>query len=242
RMVYLFDSPLAVRRFLSAVWIVLILNCLGIAQSTNATLSGTITDPTGAAVPGALVTAQNVRTGVAVKTSSNSAGVYQFASLQPGIYRVITEKNGFQKLVYKEVLLEISAQVSLNFQLEIGITADTIEVSANDRTGLGAVSTSAGGVITGDMVRELPRPDRDALELVFTQPGVFADNVNGSRKGSVYITRDGINIQDSRQDGGLTNVHLFNSVDLIQEVRVVSSPADAEYGRGSGQVQLITRS
>ncbi len=211
-------------------------------QSTNAALTGTVTDANKATVPAATVTAQNTATGVTFTTATNEAGIYTFPSLQPGTYRVMAEKTGFKKFVYNEVTLELSARVTVDFALEIGaLTENAVEVSAAVDTRLAIGSNSVGGVISGQKVKDLPLPGRDALGLVLTQGGLVGDNFSGARIGTLNISRDGVNVQDQRINVGLATT-IFTSVDLVQEVRVVTSPADAEFGRGSGQVQLITRS
>src|SRR5215216_978082 len=212
-----------------------------IAQSTNAGLTGTVTDPTGAAIEDAVITARNVRTGVAQDIKTNGQGVYQFLSLQPGVYEVTVEKPGFKKFTYNEVTLEVAAKATLDFQLETGIVTETVSVNAGDTAALNRESTSVTGVITQKMVTDLPLPGRNALDLVLTQGGLLGDNFGGQRIGSLNITRDGIDVMDRRINSGVFST-VFNSVDLIQEVRVVTSPADAEFGRGSAFVQLITRS
>jgi hypothetical protein len=212
------------------------------AQSTNAALTGTVADTSQAVVPSAVVTAQNTLTGVTLTSTTNESGVYNFPSLQPGKYRVTAEKDGFKKLSYTDVTLELSDRVTLNFTLEVGaITSDVVEVNAALDTRLAIGNNSVGGVISGQKVQELPLPNRDALGLVLTQSGIIGSNFSGARIGTLNISRDGVNIQDQRINVGLTST-VFTSVDLVQEVRVVTSPADAEFGRGSGQVQMITRS
>lgn len=212
------------------------------AQSTNAALTGIVSDVSSAVVPGAKVTLQNVLTGVTLSAIANDAGVYNFPSVQPGKYRVTAEKDGFKKLAYTDVTLELSDRVTLNFALEVGaLNAEVVEVNAALDTRLAIGNNSVGGVINGQKVQELPLPGRNALGLVLTQAGIIGDNFSGARIGTLNISRDGVNVQDQRINVGLDST-VFTSVDLIQEVRVVTSPADAEFGRGSGQVQMITRS
>jgi hypothetical protein len=216
-------------------------------QGTNASLSGTVTDPTRAVIPGVHVTAENVRTGVAATALTNEAGVFSFPSIQPGVYRVSGELPGFRKVVYNEVLLEVGARVNLNLQLEVAAAAQTVEVTAAVDTALALGTSSIGGMITGQKVQELPLPARNALDLVQTQAGVVTGesgtsaSIAGTRIGSLNVTRDGINVMEQHINQGINSV-IYNSVDLVQEVRVITSPADAEYGRGTGQVQILTRS
>jgi hypothetical protein len=225
-----------------ALAFLLLFPAAGLAQSTNAALSGTVTDAAGAVVPGATVSALNTKTSVTINTTTNDAGVYSFPSILPGTYRLTAEKQGFRKAVYTEVTLELSARINVDFSLEIGqVTEAAVEISASLDTRLALGTNSVGGVINGQKVRDLPLPNRDALGLVFTQAGIVGSNISGARIGTLNISRDGVNVQDQRINVGVAST-IFTSVDLIDEVRVVTSPADAEFGRGSGQIQMITRS
>ncbi|HMX26044.1 MAG TPA: TonB-dependent receptor [Blastocatellia bacterium] len=212
------------------------------AQITNAALSGTVADSTEAVIPGATVTVENLKTGVKTTTTTNSAGVYTFPSLQPGTYRLTAEKDGFKKMAYDPVTLELSARVTLNFALEVGTTvADSVQVSASLDTQLAIGTSSVGGVVNGRRVQELPLPGRDALGLVLTQGGLVGSNFSGARIGTLNVALDGVNVMDQRINSGV-NSNVFTSVDVIDEVRVITSPADAEFGRGSGQVLLSIKS
>ncbi|HYR92336.1 MAG TPA: TonB-dependent receptor [Terriglobia bacterium] len=210
-------------------------------QSSNATISGSVVDPAGAAVPDATITAENTKTGVVSTMTTSGAGVYQFPSLVPGTYRVSVEKEGFRKETHQDLVLEISAKLNLNFQLEVAGVSSRIEVKFTLDSTLGTTSTSVGGVINDQRIQNLPLPDRDALGLVLTQGGLYGDNFAGSRIGALNVTRDGINIMDQTINLGVNSV-FFTSVDSVSEVRVITSPADAELGRGSGQVEILTRS
>ncbi|PYS29491.1 MAG: hypothetical protein DMG11_08795, partial [Acidobacteria bacterium] len=168
-------------------------------------------------------------------------GVYQFPSLVPGIYQISAEKEGFKKETHQNLVLEISAKLNLNFQLQLAGVSSQIEVKFILDSTLGTTSTSVGGVINDQRIQDLPLPDRDALGLVLTQGGLFGDNFAGSRISALNVTRDGINIMDQTINLGVNSV-FFTSVDSVSEVRVITSPADAELGRGSGQVQILTRS
>ncbi|HYR41792.1 MAG TPA: TonB-dependent receptor [Terriglobia bacterium] len=222
------------------LWLVLFVAVSAAAQSTNATLSGTVVDPAGARIPNVLVTAQNVQTGVVSTNLTNDAGVYVFPSVQPGLYRLTAELQGFRKYVLNDLTVDISARMTINISLELAAAQEAIEVTAVPES-LSASTASVGGVISGRKLQELPLPDRDSLGLVLTQAGVLGDNFAGTRIGALNVTRDGINVMDQYINAG-TNTMIFNSIDDIDEVRVVTSPVDAEFGRGFGQIQLSTRS
>src|SRR5262245_17402811 len=98
-----------------------------LAQTSNATLGGTVSDSTGALIPGVTVTATNTATGIVTTVLSNESGAYQFASLQTGTYKVTADLSGFQTQSYNNVNLGVSQQVRLNFTLQIGGVAQSIE-------------------------------------------------------------------------------------------------------------------
>lgn len=231
-------------RVLLAAWLSL---AAAAAQSTDVVLSGTVSDPTGASVPAATVTAENTKTGVRNTTRTNDAGVYIFPALLPGIYRLTVEMPGFRKAVYDDIEAEVAARLTLDVRLEVGSAAETVEVEATAGVQIGYATSSVGSVITGRQVLELPLAGRNAMELLRTQAGVTGpnggENFNGARVGSLNVSVDGTNIQDNLLNSlFLTQVVSGLSVDRIEEFRVVTSPSDAELGRGSGQIQALTRS
>lgn len=217
------------------------------AQTTGASVSGTVTDPTGAVVVGARIDARNTGTGVTSATLANDAGVYVFGTLQPGVYQFTVEHPGFQKYVVSDLTLEVGAKLTLNPKLSVGTTADTVEVQADAAQQVGYATSSVGTTINGRKVLELPLAGRNAIDLLRTQPGITGSNggqnFNGARVGSLNISVDGTNAQDNLLNSlYLATVASGISVDRIEEFRVVTSPADAELGRGSGQIMAITRS
>ena len=217
----------------------LLFSTIVVAQS-NASLSGLVLDPAQAVIPGASVTVENINTGIKATTTSNDAGVYSFPSLQPGTYKITAEHTSFTRLTIDQFILEISARAALNLSLQIGLTA-TIDIRASLDSALALGTNSIGGVLNGQRINELPLPDRNALDLVFTQGGLVGSNFSGARIGTLNITRDGVNVMDQRINSGV-QATFFNSVDSVDEVKVIVSPADAEYGRGSGQVHITTKS
>jgi hypothetical protein len=218
----------------------------GRTQTTEGTVSGTVTDPSGANVAAAAVTAFNLETGVPTATLTNSAGVYVFASLPPGPYRVSAEHPGFRRAVINGVELAVGSQISVNIALELGQTSESVEVKAS-AADVNVSSASIGSTMESRRILDLPLVGRSAYDLLNTQPGVVINgtngvNINGSQTGAINYTTDGINTQDNLLNGAFnTNVSNTVSVDRVEEFRIVTSPADAEYGRGSGQVQMITR-
>src|SRR6201993_3105614 len=133
-----------------------------IAQTSNATLGGTVSDASGALIPGVMVTATNTATGIVTSVLSNEAGAYQFASLQTGTYKVTAELPGFQTQTYNNVTLGISQQVRLNFTLQVGTQAQSVEVSVAADTLIATTSSSVGTVLPEYKLRDLPLSTRNA--------------------------------------------------------------------------------
>src|SRR5688572_13057347 len=148
----------------SAVVLCLVTTMDTIAQSTNAALGGTVTDQTGALIPGVSVRATNTDTGVVTVAVTNESGVYSFPSLQPGnSYTVAAELPGFQTKMYRDLELGPARQVRQNFTLQLaGLTASLEVIMAADAA-LTATGASVGTVLTQNAVRDLPIVGRDAL-------------------------------------------------------------------------------
>lgn len=211
------------------------------AQNPAASVSGIVTDKTEAVIVDAKVVATNIDTGVVTETLTNHSGAYNFPSLAAGRYKFAASMAGFQTQVREGITLEIGARLSFPFQLGPSQVGETIDVVASADTLINTVSSSIGGVVRGEQVLKLPVVSRNVLNFTTLQAGTVSGNFSGSRIGALNITIDGINVQDNRINSGIFSTSLA-SVDTIEEVRVVTSPADAEYGRGSGQIQARTRS
>jgi len=141
------------------------------AQSTDAIVSGTISDPSGAVVAEATVTARNLATGVVTTSVSNQSGVYVFPPLPPGKYDFTAEHQGFRKAVTQGVTLDAAVKLTLNNVLQLGATTETVEVQATAST-LTASTASVGGTVEGRRLQDLPITGRDAMNFLFTQAGM----------------------------------------------------------------------
>src|SRR5437773_1386067 len=219
------------------------------SQSTNATLGGTVQDATGAFIPGVTITATNTGTGIVTAIISNEAGVYQFASLQPGFYDVKADLSGFQAALAKGFQLGGAQQARLNFTLQVGAAATVVDVTATTDTLLATSSNSVGAILPEYQLRDLPLSAADVFGLIGATAGVqrtndandLVANFAGGRISSVNTTRDGMNVSAGRfEDGGWSLTH--TSPDLVEEVKVIIAPVDAQASRGSGQVSMVTRS
>jgi len=219
------------------------------AQSTSATVSGTIDDGTGALIPGVTVTATNNGTGVVTTVISNEAGTYNFASLPPGGYKVSAQLPGFQTSTFTDVQLGNRDQIRLNFRLRIASVATSVEVSVAADTLLATSSSSVGVVLTQQRVQDMPLVGNNVLDLLRLLPGARMndDGVNGTFAGvsadKVNMQRDGVDVSGTAYwvQGGAQTATFINP-DLVGEVRMILAPVDAELGRGNAQIQFLTRS
>jgi len=225
------------------------------SQSSNATLSGTVSDSANAVIPGVTITATNTETGVVSTGLSNESGTYNIPSLLPGLYKVTAELPGFQTIRYTDVRLGNAAQVRLNFALQVAALNTSVEVTvAADRLLLESTS-SVGGVLPGRTVQDLPVVGvmgNDVLNQVRVLPGLNLSNdlvlqandskLAGVSAANVNIQRDGVDASAAgRWPAGIQSATIINP-DLVGEVRMILSPVDAELGRGNAQIQVQTRS
>jgi len=232
------------------------------AQVAGATLSGTITDQQGGAIANANVSEQNVATGVAAATTSNSAGAYTLPNLIPGDYQITVSVTGFTTAVAK-VTLTVGAKQELNIPMAVGAVATQVEVAgAAPQVELSSSTTS--GNISAATVRELPLNGRDWASLATLEPSViearthldvthvgggggrgFGDqlSVGGARPTQNSYRLDGAIINDYSNAGPGSVLGKNLGVDAIQEFTVLTSNYSAEYGFTSGGViNAVTRS
>jgi hypothetical protein len=221
------------------------------AQSSNATVSGTVADSTGAVLPGVTITATNNATGIVTTVISNEAGVYNFASLLPGVYKISGELPGFQIQTYADVQLGNAAQVRLNFTLRVASQAENVEVTITADTLLATSSSSVGTVLSETRVRDLPLTSNNVMDLTQVMPGVYTTvspvfganetKFAGVSARDINVQRDGVSVGGERWPTGINTATELHP-DLVGEVKIILAPVDAEMGRGSGQVQIQTRS
>ena len=209
----------------------------------SASIGGTVSDPTGALIPGVEVTATNVNTGIASTQLTNEAGAYQIPSLQPGTYRLAASLPGFQGATRENIQLSQGQQVRFNFSLQVGTVATAVEVLTDSATSLATTTASVGDVLPDTEVRSLPLASRNVIDLAFVSAGIVGENFGGARMSQINTTRDGLPTADGRYlDWNGAYAGTFTSPDLVEEVQVNVTSVDAAVGRGSGQVRLQTRS
>src|SRR5258707_6469974 len=142
------------------------------AQSTNAELSGRITDPNGLPVPKVKIEAVNVLTNISSSTETNEAGIYVIPSLQPAIYRILVEKEGFDLIVKPNVELHVQDHGVLNFQLRVGSIATTVTVEAGGLV-INTTDATVSTVVDRQFVENLPLNGRSFQTLLQLEPGVL---------------------------------------------------------------------
>lgn len=214
----------------------------GSAFAQNAGVSGTVSDPSNALIPGVSITATNSQTGVVTTVITNETGTYNLIGLQPGVYKITAELPGFKTSAYNNYQVGASEQLRLNFTLQVGAAAgERVEVVVDATTLLTNSSSSIGQVLTERKVQDLPIVGEDALSFIAIMPGVQGENFAGVNSSSVNTVRDGLSVSDGRFANGVFATTVINP-DLVGEMRLILTPVDAELGRGSGQVQITTRS
>ncbi|HUS19045.1 MAG TPA: TonB-dependent receptor [Terriglobales bacterium] len=217
-----------------------------LAQTTLGRISGVVTDPSGAVVPNAKITATNEETKQEVSTTSSGSGSYTFPQIPAGVYTVKVEAAGMKVASFTAVKVDIGREYSLNAKLELGTSAETVEVVA----GAELVNTSTSEItntVTMAQVRELPLRSRDPISLVRAQVGVPAifdkanAAINGGRPGWTSVTQDGINIQDNFiRVNGLDFVPNRPTSDNVGEFSITSNNQGADSAGGSSQVKFKT--
>jgi hypothetical protein len=233
------------------------------AQGAGGTLSGAVTDPTGAVIPTAKIILKNVATGVTREISTDSAGFYIAPNLLAGDYEVTASASGFQTEIQTGIQLTVGSQQILNFAMKVGQVTDRVQVESL-APAVQLATSSISAVVDSTTVRELPLNGRSWTDLAILQPGVNAVTtqfafgakpergnrgfgnqitVNGTRPQQNNYRLDGVSIND-QSNGGPGSVLGGNlGVDAIQEFSVITSNQSAEYGRtAGGVVNAITRS
>jgi hypothetical protein len=220
----------------------------GFGQSINAVVGGSVSDASKALIPGVTITATNTGTGIVSTTVTNESGAYQFPALQPGNYKLTAELPGFQTQTMTGVTLGGAQQVTLNFTLQVAAAAgQQVEVTIAADTVLATTSNSIGTVLPDYKLKDLPALTGNVLNLVQNVPGLQRDNTGtfgymaGGRLGDVNATLNGVNVNDGRYENGAWST-VYTNPDLVEEVKVIVAPVDAETSRGNGQVQMVTRS
>jgi Carboxypeptidase regulatory-like domain/TonB dependent receptor len=251
-----------------AACLLLVFSSAGLrAQSTLASLTGRVTDPSKASIADAKVAAVSAATNVRYETTTNTSGEYYLTNLPPGLYRLEIEKPGFKKLIKPEAILHVQDALEINLEMTVGDVTENITVEA----GLLPVETASATVSTvvdRTFVEDMPLNGRSLQTLILLTPGVVVTptalndqgqfSVNGQRRDANYFTVDGVSANFGvtgffplLQSGSgalpaLTasgGTNSLVSVDALQEFRIQTSSFAPEFGRTpGGQVSIVTRS
>ena len=242
-------------------------SALRLPQSTNAFLTGRISDPSKAAITDAKVAAINSDRNVRYEATTNTVGEYYLANLPPGRYRIEIEKTGFKKLIKTDVILHVQDALVLDFELTLGEVSESITAEAGvlpEDTASATVST----LVDRTFVEDIPLNGRSFQTLILLTPGVviaataFDDqgqfSVDGQRADANYFTVDGVSANFGvtgygplvQTAGGALpalsvsgGTNSLVSVESMQEFRIQTSSFDAEFGRTpGGQIAIVTRS
>jgi hypothetical protein len=254
---------LASRHLLVAVLVACLAAPFLQSQTFRGTILGTVTDASGATVPGAAVTVRNTETGLVRTTETQADGGYSVPELPVGTYDVAIEKSGFQKFGAKAVQVTVAAERRVDAQLKPGQISEEILVSGTALPEIDTVSDTLGGTLTQEAVKDLPLNGRDYTKMIYLNPGVAGSpdqitdspgsfgefSMNGARGRSNNYLLDGTDMNDGyRNDPAINQGGVFATpsailpIDAVSEMRVLSN-FEPEYGRNGGAVvNIVTRS
>ena len=253
-----------VRLFSSRAWILLVLSLallptFGRSQTQLATLSGTVTDPSGAVIPGASITIVSQGTGLKRSALTDTAGEYRFAGLPTGDYSLRIEKTGFQSQIHAGVELNSASEVVINSQLAIGVMSEQTTVNAN-ASGIDSTTSIVSGFIAEPSLANLPLNNQDLFSAVALEPGVAPDPssapsllssgktaqvaINGIRPSMTNVLIDGMDATDpvwGFSPAGASG--FFLGLNELSEVNVLTQTFNAEYGgHGGAVIDMKTKS
>jgi len=221
---------------------------VAVAQDARGRIIGNITDPSGAPVAEAKVTASNNATQLVYEAMSDKDGYFQILSLPIGSYDVSVERNGFRKRVFEHQSLQIDQSLRLDSKLELGQVTESVEVTAQP-SNIETVDQTIGANVVGETIQRAPLNGRNVLDLALLQPGVAETNPDSGATGKYSIAGGRSDSVTFLLDGSVNNNLLSNGVvynpnpDTVAEFRILESNYSAEYGRnGGGVISVVTKS
>ncbi len=254
--------------FLAALVLVHAIPAFG--QAGRGGVSGTVTDPSGAVVSGAKVVLLNKATGVTLHTTTSSAGLYSFISLNPGVYQITAGQTGFAKTVQDKVTVNVDEVAEVNLSLRVGATAETVTVTEEPEL-VEPSNSTVGSLIPAETIDRVPLISRNVYDLIQLSAGVnavngspnssdsmesiqnisvgrpgvdvSADTINGSLVGSVYYMLDGAPLGIAENNSAAIIPAMNIPEDGIAEVRVETQNTPASYqSGGAGVISLVSKS
>jgi len=224
------------------------------AQLYTGSLTGTVTDPSTAVVPGAKITVTDIEKGFTYTATTNADGRYVVRQLAPGKYTISIEAASFQGQKKDGIEVDVNQNVSVDFSLKVGPAAEVVNVEAAG-VQLETQDAVTGQVVDRKFVNDLPLVGRGVLDLAYLTPGItevdndckgcMANNFtsNGSRNATADILLDGVSSTNFEQNSGILAPTYIPSVDAVEEFKVQQSNFSAEFGfTGATLVNVITRS
>src|SRR5216684_655068 len=249
----------SIRNFMLLLWV--LLGSFTLRAQNVGSLQGQVTDPGGAFVIGAKVSATDTSSGVTRTTQTDRSGEYMFAQLAPGTYKLEVLMNGFRGYVASKVSVLVATPTSLDVRLELGSVSQRVIVESA-APALNTQDATVGNAIGEQEVKNLPLLARNVVNLLTLQPGVVftgqsdtdrlsmgsiatldarEGSVNGVRGNQTNITVDGVDANDWQNQAAFTSA-LPVTLDSVQEFRVTTTNANATNGlAGGAQVQLVTK-
>jgi hypothetical protein len=242
----------SIRRLLLRLFLILGVACgVGWAQTFQGSITGTLTDSTGAVIPGALVTVQEVDKGFSRSATTENDGTYGIPLLPPGRYRLVAQKEGFAKTMRGPITLLVNQHLDIDLGLKVGPQATTITVEST-LSPLESQTSSVGTTIDEQKVNDVPLNGRNFLELALLVPGVTpgtegtpisvrggAINVNGMRDSMNSYWLDGLDDTSV----GVGQFTVAPPLDSVQEFRMETGVYEAKFGAHAGaEVNIVTKS
>ncbi len=225
------------------------------AQELSGQIKGTVVDNSGASISGAKVTATHVETNSIYRANTSDEGAFAIPSVRLGRYTVTVEAANFRRTVIHDIKVEVGEVAQLTVTLQVGSVQEQIEITGSQaQEVINSTNAELGAVVDDRRVLELPLNGRNAAHLALLQAGVYFERtpdgegdkliVHGQRHRSLGITLDGIDTQDNLNRASsvmLDQPLLALSAENVQEFRVVTGVASAEFSRGGAQIAAVTR-
>ena len=241
-------------KLFSSLALVLILALAAAAQSITGSISGSVTDSNGGAIPNASVILTNAQNGGKRSGTTDGEGRFAFAALQPGVYSVKVERDGFQKLLRENTVLSANENLALgNLTLNAGSISETVTVTSAG-AGVDTESSDLTARLTADQLALISTKGRDVTSLLRLIPGTsnipdieavgngFGTTLptfSGQRTRSTVVTVDGLN---ASEPSGSNLLSMTTSLDAVSEVKVLRDNYSAEYGNNGGaMINIVTK-
>ena len=227
----------------------------GQTSSGSSSVTGRVTDATGAVIAGASVTLTDISTNISKTTQSNSAGLYVFNEVNPGTYDISVTNAGFRKAVIRRQEVLVATSMTVDVSLEVGGATEVVEVKAEAGAELQTLNATMGQTVIAEGLLELPTINRDVSGLLFLQPMTAPtfgaeDNIHSGQVGgnmsdqNTYLLDGGNSTSDFDGDNGTyvgsRSAVVPTPVESVEELRVNTNNMSADFGSSSGGQMLLT--